>query len=63
MLYVFYALAFNNSRSFSFVDNKLVSGSYTMTMSFEGQTMSMPVEFTVTYGGVTITLPTNVVVE
>ena len=41
--------------SFKFVDNKLVSGGYTMVMG----TSSIPVTFTFSYGGVTITLPTN----
>ena len=45
--------------SFKFVDNKLVSGSYTMTMTYGSETMSLPVTVTMTYGGVTVTLPTN----
>lgn len=46
-----------------FVDNKLVAGGYTAVVNFGETTMSIPMAFTVTYGGVTITLPTNVVVE
>lgn len=45
--------------SFKFVDNKLVSGSYDMAMTYDGETMIMPVSLEITYGGVTITLPTN----
>jgi hypothetical protein len=46
--------------SWKFVNNKLVSGSYTMFNSQGTDATQMPVNFTITYGNATITLPTNV---